>query len=134
VPGTALSDAQMEQIDKFKASAPFILDFRLRNRLSLRRTSFKRRPKATEADMQEFVIQVQSYLQRYRRDRIINIDEANWRTVAGGFLTWAHTNTESVKCQIDNDRKDGVTVIAGVDAEGGKFPLTVIGKGKPNDI
>jgi hypothetical protein len=44
-------------------------------------------------------------------------------------MTWAHTSTESVQCQIDNDEKEGVTVIAAVDAAGGKLPLTVIGKG-----
>jgi hypothetical protein len=130
MPGMALSDRQMEQINKFKASWHFIQAFRHRNRLSLRRPSFKRRPKPTEADMQAFIAQVQSCLQNYRRDRIINIDETNWKTVAGGFMTWAHTNAESVQCQIDNDEKEGVTVIAAVDAEGGKLPLTVIGKGK----
>jgi hypothetical protein len=73
--------------------------------------------------MQEFIPQVQSCLQNYPRDRIINIDETNWRTVAGGFMTWAHTSTESVQCQIDNDEKEGVTVIAAVDAAGGKIAL-----------
>jgi hypothetical protein len=90
MPGTALiSDAQMEEINKFKVSGPFIKAFRHRNRLSLRRPSFKRRPKATEADMQEFIIQVQLYLQSHPRARVINIDETNWKTVAGGFMTWA---------------------------------------------
>jgi hypothetical protein len=130
MPGTALSDAQMEQINKFKASWHFIQDSRHRNRWSLRRPSFKRRPKPTKADVQDFIIEVHTYLQNYPRDRVINIDETNWRTLAGGFLTWAHTGIESVQCQIENDVKEGVTVIAAVDAEGGKLPLTVIGKGK----
>jgi hypothetical protein len=123
MPGTAfMSDGQMEEINKFKASGPFIKASRHRNRLSLRRPSFKRRPKATEADMQEFIIQVHSYLQRYPRERIINIDETNWKTVAGRFLTGAHTSTESVQCQIQNDEKEGVTVIAAVGAEGENYP------------
>jgi hypothetical protein len=45
-------------------------------------------------------------------------------------MTWAHKGVESVQCHIDNDDKQGVTVIAAVDATGGKLPLTVIGKGK----
>jgi hypothetical protein len=45
-------------------------------------------------------------------------------------MTCAHKNVESVQCQIDNDDKEGVTVIAAVDAEGRKCPLTLIGKGK----
>jgi hypothetical protein len=91
MPRTAFSDAQMERINKFKASDHFIQDFRNRHWFFLRRPSFKRRPTSTEADMQGFVIQVQSCVQNYPRDRIINIDETNWRTVAGGFMTWAHT-------------------------------------------
>jgi hypothetical protein len=35
-----------------------------------------------------------------------------------------------VNVQIDNDDKEGVTVIASIDAAGNKLPLTVIGKGK----
>jgi hypothetical protein len=117
-PETELTVAQMERIDKFKASAPFIKDFRDQDRFSLRRPSFKRRPGPTEADMQEFIAEVQSYLQNSPPERIINIDETNWKTVAGGFMTWAHTSAESGQCQIDNDEKEGVTVIAAVDAEG----------------
>jgi hypothetical protein len=56
IPGTALSDAQMDRINKFKASDHFIQDFRNRHRFSLRRPSFKRRPISTEADVQGFAI------------------------------------------------------------------------------
>jgi hypothetical protein len=81
--------------------------------------------------MQESIAQVQSCLGSHPRDRIINIDETNWKTVAGGSMTWAHTNTESVQCQIDNDEKEGVTLPPLSWRQGGKLPLTVIGKGKP---
>jgi hypothetical protein len=37
---------------------------------------------------------------------------------------------ESIRCFIDNDAKQGVTVIAGVTLAGEKLPLTIIGKGK----
>jgi hypothetical protein len=64
------------------------------------------------------------------RERIVNLDETCWKAVAGGFMTWAHKNAESVQCHIENDEKEGVTVIAAVDANGRKLPLTIRGKGK----
>jgi hypothetical protein len=67
---------------------------------------------------------------RYARDRVVNVDETNWRVVAAGFLTWANKGSESVNCQIDNNDNEGVTVIAAVDAAGGTLPLKIIGKGK----
>jgi hypothetical protein len=35
-----------------------------------------------------------------------------------------------VKCQIDNSQKEGVTVIAGIDAAGTQLPLPIIGEEK----
>jgi hypothetical protein len=62
--------------------------------------------------------------------QISNIDETNWKTVPGALMTWAKKGAELVQCQIANDDKEGVTVIAAIDANGGKPPLAVIGKGK----
>ena len=125
-----LTDEEMAKVDKFTASPTFIAAFRHRNRLSLRRPSFKRRPTATQEQMDAFVEKVRGLITKYRGDQIINIDETNWKAVPGAFMTWAHTNSESVQCRIDNDEKEGVTVIAAVDSTGKKLPLTVIGKGK----
>jgi hypothetical protein len=69
-------------------------------------------------------------MSRYPRDRVVNVDETNWKVVAAGFLTWATKGSEAVNCQIDNNDKEGVTVIAAVNAAGKKLPLTIIGKGK----
>lgn len=125
-----LTVEQMANIESFTASPTFIAAFRARNRLSLRRPSFKRRPNTTQEQIDAFIGRVQELLQTYPRDRIINIDETNWKAVPGAFMTWAHKNAESVQCRISNDEKQGVTAIAAVDANGGKLPLTVIGKGK----
>jgi hypothetical protein len=114
----------------FKATVPFIRDFRLRNRFSLRRPALKKRCAATVEMQEAFLQRVQTLLGQYPHDRIINIDETNWRSVSPGFWTWATTGTESVSVQIANDDKEGITAIAGVDATGMKLPLTVIGKGK----
>jgi hypothetical protein len=125
-----LTDQEMEAISKFTASSTFIRDFRYRNRISLRRPSFKRRRKVTNAEMDKFIHEVRQLMRVYPRERIVNIDETNWKAVPGGFLTWAHKGIECVHCQIENDEKQGVTVIAAVDANGRKLPLTVVGKGK----
>jgi hypothetical protein len=111
----------MKAIDRFIATSRFIAAFRYRNRLSLRRPSFKRRPKATQDDIDQFIAEVQVLLDEYHRNRIINIDETNWKTVPGAFMTWVKKGAESVQCQIANDDKEGVTLIAAIDANGGKL-------------
>jgi hypothetical protein len=69
-------------------------------------------------------------MKKYPLIEIINMDETHWKAVAEGFLTWAEKGAESVPCSISNDEKEGVTVIAAVNAAGNKLPLTVVGKGK----
>jgi hypothetical protein len=61
----------------------------------------------------------------YPPERIINLDETNWRSVSPGF--W--TGTESVCCGTEKDEKKRVTVIASVDAAGTKL-LFIIGEGQ----
>jgi hypothetical protein len=68
-------------------------------------------------------------LERYPRNRIINIDETDWRTVATGFLAGPATGAESATCHIEDDEKAGIPVMAAMTAGGGKLPLTVLGKG-----
>jgi hypothetical protein len=114
----------------FKYSPPFIIDFRKRHMMSLRRPSIKRRPTTTDAQVRAFVENVKELMRIVPAERIMNIDETNWRPVAAGFKTWAPTGAESVHCIVDNDDKQGVTVIAAISAAEEKLPLTVIGKGK----
>jgi hypothetical protein len=61
---------------------------------------------------------------------VINISDTNARSVAGGIWTWVATGSDSGLCALDNDEKEGVTVMAAIDAAGNKLPLTMIGKGK----
>jgi hypothetical protein len=114
----------------FKASDSFVHDFRARHRMALRRPSMKRRRRVTEEEMEAFIHRAQELMRRVPAERIVNLDETNWRSVAPGFLTWATRGAESVPCIIDNDEKEGITVIAAIDAAGSKLPLTIIGKGK----
>jgi hypothetical protein len=122
--------SRLEALKDFKASRRFVQLFRKRHEMSLRRPSFKRRPNVDDATIQAFIAKVQDILMKYPPDHVLNIDETNWRMVAGGFLTWAKRGAESVSCKIENDEKFGVTAIAAVDALGTKHPLTVIAKGK----
>jgi hypothetical protein len=69
-------------------------------------------------------------MKKYPLTEIINMDETHWKAVAAGFLTWAEKGAESVPCHISTDEKEGVTVIAAIDAPGNKLPFTVVGKGK----
>jgi hypothetical protein len=72
---------------------------------------------------------VHEIMRRRPRDRIVIVDETNWRAVAAGFLTWVTKGSESVSCQIDSN-KEGVTVIAANETTGNKPPSHIIGKWK----
>jgi hypothetical protein len=64
-----LTDEQMREIESFTASSKFIQACRARNRLSLRRPSFKRRQKPTTENMERFIAEVHELLAQYPRDR-----------------------------------------------------------------
>jgi hypothetical protein len=55
--------------------------------------------------MGRFIAEVHKLLGQYPGDRIVNVEETNWKAVPGAFITWAHTNTETVKIQIGDDEK-----------------------------
>jgi hypothetical protein len=115
---------------KFACSRHYTQDFRRRHQLALRRPALKRRRNVTQQQIDEFIARVDGLMREYPLTRIVNMDETHWKAVAAGFLTWAEKGAESVTCYISNDEKDGVTVIAAIDAAGNKLPLTVVGKGK----
>jgi hypothetical protein len=115
---------------EFRASLHFVADFRDRHAVSLRRPTLKRRPTVNVEALDAFIKRVREILRLYPANRVINIDETNWRVVQGAFKTWAPRGAESAQCKIDDDEKAGVTAIGAVDAAGNKLPLTVIGKGK----
>jgi hypothetical protein len=69
-------------------------------------------------------------MEAFPRNRIVNLDETNRRTVAAGICTWATKGSESVSCTVQNSKKEGITVLAAVHALGTKLPLIMIEKGK----
>jgi hypothetical protein len=45
-------------------------------------------------------------MKRYPADRVIKIDETQWKAVTGGFLTWGIGGAESVPGILQNDAKE----------------------------
>jgi hypothetical protein len=117
-------------IREFHCSPRFIEAFRKRHALALRRPHFKRRPAVSEEQIENFLDTLENVIEHTPPERLINIDETHWKLVAGGFLTWAKKGRGSIQCMIQNNDKEGVTAIAGIDYAGNKLPLMVIGKGK----
>jgi hypothetical protein len=62
--------------------------------------------------------------------RFVNVDETHWNLGAGRFLMWAKSDHESIQCMIENNDKQRITAITGIDYAGNKLPLIVIGKVK----
>jgi hypothetical protein len=81
----------------------------------------------TKEKQEEFICRFQQLLEAFPQDRVINIDETNWRVVVSSFWTWTHTGSEAVS-SINESEKEGITVIGGIDTAGAKLPLTVVGK------
>jgi hypothetical protein len=114
----------------FKAPRHFVSDFRTRHAISLRCPALKRRPAVDPAAVGAFIKKMSEILMDYPADRVINIDETQWKLVNGSVKAWGPRGAESVRVTVDDDAKDGVIAIGAVDAAGGKLPLTVVGKGK----
>jgi hypothetical protein len=93
-------------------------------------SSLKRRPKATEEQIQIFTLGIQELVSRFSQARIINIEETNLRTVSAGFPTSTGKQSECVNVQVDNVDKESVTIIEEIDAMRNELPLTVAGKRK----
>jgi hypothetical protein len=119
-----------DRLPLFKASNRFVADFRTCNRVSLRCPALKRHCRVSKGQQEEFLLRVARLLEQYPHDRVLNVDETSWKVVAGGFWTWPDMGSEIVSWIADDNEKEGVTVITGIDAGGMKLPLTVIGKGK----
>jgi hypothetical protein len=85
--------SRLEMLPPFKASDQYIRDFRGRNRLLLRRPAMKERCPVTKEKQKELICCVQQLLEVFPHDRVINIDEINWR-VAGS--TYRSANSASV--------------------------------------
>lgn len=115
---------------EFRCSPDFIIDFRARWKQSLRRPNFKRRPTVTAEQIQRFKEKVGEVTQKYGSDLVFNMDETNYKLVNNKFMTWACRGTKTINCDINNEVKEGITVLATITKSGTKLPLLVLGKGK----
>jgi hypothetical protein len=87
--GILLGDLILVHADpeRFLCCRPFIRAFCERNQLSLRRPGFKTRAAVTEEEIRMFIELVDEFMNRCLGDRILNIDETNWKVVGAEFLT-----------------------------------------------
>jgi hypothetical protein len=61
---------------------------------------------------------------------VTNIDKTNWKMVPNGQATWSKKETESGNFEIENDQKEGLSVIPSIDLAGEKLRLMALGKGE----
>ena len=107
-------------VRNFKCWPKFIIDFRKRWNMALRRPNLKRRPKATPEQIETFRETVKRMIRKHGARQVINMDETNYRLVNNSHLTWFIKGEKTVTCHIDNDTKEGVTVIASITARQGE--------------
>ena len=125
-----LGFCQKQKIKKFRCSPSFIISFRKRWQQRLRRPNFKRRPNVTFEQKENFISKVKEAIKKYGGNLVFNMDETNYRIVNNKFMTWANKGAKTVNCNINNDIKQGITVLATISKSNKKLPLMILGKGK----
>lgn len=66
--------------------------------------------------------------------QVLNVDETKWRVADTGEYTWAPTGSEGVTVYTPTDEKSGFTTLATIDLTGKKYPLSLIAKGKTEQV
>ena len=98
--------------------------------LSWRRVHVNRRPSIDPEAEARWHARVVELLGTAAPDRVLNGDETNITLYPDGKYMWAPKGSHDVQRWISGNKKTGFTVMATVDAAGGKLPLFVIAKGK----
>jgi hypothetical protein len=75
--------------------------------MAFRRSNLRRRPTRTPEEIEAFRQKSSGFLQQYPANRVINMDDTNWKMVANGYGAWSKKGTESLNCYIGNDVKEG---------------------------
>ena len=119
-----------EKIKKFRCSPSFIISFRERWEKRLRRPNFKRRPNVSNEQKENFLNKVKEAIKKYGQNLVFNMDETNYRVINNRFMTWANKGSKTVNCNVNNDIKQGITVLATISKSNIKLPLMILGKGK----
>jgi hypothetical protein len=114
----------------FQCSYHFLSRFLRRVGLSFRRARAERRPAVNDEECALFMAQLLTAFQMYPPSNIINFDESNWHLVMSGEQTVANRGDETVHQYTDGDVKANFTFFGTIAADGTKFPLILIAKGR----
>ena len=102
--------------------------FRKRHRFSGRKYHKKRRPKATDKDIESFLNKIEEIISKYPKCQIFNCDETFWRISQSGDYTWAEVGSTDISVN-GEDEKKGFTVLCTIDAAGNKYAPILISIG-----
>jgi hypothetical protein len=119
---------------RFVCSRCFICSFIKRNRFSLRRQHFKRRPPTTNAAMNDWIQSLSSLLESYAKDLVLNCDETAWRLYPNNILTWWATGDDDFSIHVNGDEKGCITVLATVSASRVKGQTQRVGQSQIGDV
>ena len=118
----------------FVVSDHYLSNFRERCDLTTREAHWHRRPK----DIEEMKTRIESFkqtkaqLMELFKDelwRICNADESFYGCGIAHGLTYAIKGSEGVDVHMNHNEKKGITIIATIQADGSKLPLTFVCKG-----
>lgn len=113
----------------FSASNKYIRRFKNKHGFSRRRLHYKRRPTATDEEIQSFLNIIGRIFKIAKHDHIVNVDETMWRCVQSNLTTWSKKGSDGVVIYTGTNDKDCFTALASVTAEGEKLPLILIAEG-----
>jgi len=102
--------------------------FRKRNRVSKKKGHLKRRPKASDEDIQSFRQKVAHVLANADGKHVINADESPWHYSDQSLTTWAPTGSENVI--IEGDQKACFTFIGAINGNNELLPPVFLSAGK----
>jgi hypothetical protein len=114
----------------FKCSPHFMLTFLRGVGLSFRRARQARIPEIDDSECARFLSQIVGAYHRDPPYHIVNFDESNWHLVRANDETVAEWWAKTVHQYVEGDPKANFTFLATVTAEGTKFPLILVAKGK----
>ena len=125
------ADVTNQQLE-FGATNEYLRKYRERQNISIRQGHDKKRPNATQSDIDDFREKMDTILSddHVNPTNVLNSDETFWHRSEHCNLTWARTGEDNVHIYIDANTKAGTTVLATIDSTGKKLPLLLIGKGK----
>ena len=117
------------KVIEFKCSRHYMDDFIDRNHLSNRVCTAERRPTIDPIEVNTFKQLLQEALDDVSDKVIINADESQWRVLMPPRRSIARKGQDSVKLNINGDKKAGFTIIGTISSDGDKYPLVMIAKG-----